>query len=101
MMKPDPITRRSATRGSVSEASRFASPFARPRSGGGGPVGALQEQAGAPDAASEGLRTGQTPAVREAPPSRRNSGLPVRLLRCLVASVVVPAVALVTERLSP
>jgi len=53
------------------------------------------------DAASEGLRTAQTPAVREAPQPRRNSGLPVRLLRCLVASVVVSAIALVTGRLSP
>ena len=75
---------------------------ARPRSGGGRPASALQEQAGVPDAASEGPRRGQTPAVREAPQPRRNSGLPVRSLRCLVVSVVVVSTfALVTERLSP
>ena len=61
----------------------------------------VDEQAGAPDAAFEGVGTGQTAAVREAPPPRRDSGLPVRWLRCFVASVVVPAIALVTKRLSP
>ena len=50
---------------------------------------------------SEGLRTRQNPAVREVPPPRWNSVLPYRSLRCLVASVVVSAIALVTERLSP
>ena len=50
---------------------------------------------------SEGLRTSPNPVLREAPQPRRNSGLPVRLLRCLVVCPVVSAFALVTERLSP
>ena len=75
--------------------------FARLRCCGECRGGVFREQAGVPGVASEGLRSAKILALREAPQPRRNSGLPAHLLRRLVVCPVDPAVALVTECLSP
>ncbi len=62
-----------------------ASPFAEPRSGGGRPAGALQEQGGAPDAASEGLRSAKPPLCARLRHRAGIRGFPSACLRCFVA----------------